>query len=440
VNRWPLLIIAAMLATTGLLAATSDRASAQFERGERAFVYGINAAIPDNFVGTFAPPSAGTIYLLAGQPSLVSPRYTEIAFWPITNEYQPDWTMLNEPAPGTLEILQNGAVIAEVASTQYTIHFAQSEEITTAELFLGDDATAAHEQFEARQDAFQEQANAYFDAEREWQDAMADINERRLAGETITDVPPAPQRPDPIGIHSNGLNQGMPIDLEPGSYAIRLRAEDGTIVPDSERALQVFAPRRVGVGYTVVPQTRWTTPDESPAPTDVIFGAADSNLYLEPRVARELPARSWALLQNPQRSAADAGDWVWVNGEMLIDATLQVIGDGQVIAEEPLTAYDVEQVPGRQLGYDVVPHDPEGSGAPSFEAYPIQLAGTGARYEVRLMGDDGQPLAGSVREVRVPANPPVSRLFVLSAAPLVVGALVITRRQGRVKMPRAAES
>jgi hypothetical protein len=49
-------------------------------------------------------------------------------------------------------------------------------------------------------------------------------------------------------------------------------------------------------------------------------------------------------------------------------------------------------------------------------------------------------MPGSEREVRVPANPPVSRLFVLSALPLVLGALVVTRRQGRVKMPRAAES
>jgi hypothetical protein len=438
-NRWPLLIIAVALAATGVFAAVTDRAAAQFEGGERAFVYGINAAIPDNFVGTFAPPSAGTIYLLAGETSVVSPRYTEIAFWPITNEYQPDWTMLNEPASGTLEILQNGAVLADIAPTDYTIHFEQSDGVTTAEAFFGADALEAHERFQERQAAFQEQATAYFAAEREWQAAAAEANERQQAGETV-EVPPAPVRPDPIGIHSNGLNQGMPIDLEPGSYTIRLRTEDGSISPGSERGLTVFAPRRTGVGYTVVPETRWTTPDESPAPTDVIFGAADSNLYLEPRVARELPARSWALLQNPQRSAADVGDWIWVNGELLIDATLQVTDGGQVIAEEPLTAYDVEQDPGRQLGYEVLEHDPAGTEAPNFEAYPLQLSSAGAQYDVRLIGDDGTALAGSAREVRVPANPPISRLLVLSAAPLVVGALVITRRQGRVKMPRAAES
>ena len=437
-NRFPILIIAALFAATGLLAAVPDRSAAQSTSGERAFVYGVNAAIPDNFVGTFAPPSAETIYLLAGETSVVSPRYTEIAFWPITNEYQPDWTMLNEPAPGTLEVLQNGAVITEITSTDYTIHFQQSESVTTAELFLGEAATAADERFQTRQDAFQEQATAYFDAEREWQAAAADADRRRQAGETVQ-LPPAPQRPDPIGIHSNGLNQGMPIDLDPGSYAIRLRGEDGSIVPGSERGLEVFAPRRTGVGYTVVPETRWTTPDESPAPTDAIFGAAGSTLYLEPRVARELPARSWALLQNPQRSAAEVGDWVWVNGELLIDATLQVVNDDGS-TEASLTAYDVEQDPGRQLGYTVVASNPDGSGSPDFEAYPLRLGAAGEQLAIRLIGDDGAPLAGSMREVRVPSNPPISRLFVLSAAPLLVGTVVITRRQSRVKMPRAAES
>ena len=81
----------------------------------------------------------------------------------------------------------------------------------------------------------------------------------------------------------------------------------------------------------MVPETRWTTPDASPAPSDVIYGAANSALYLEPRVAREYPARAWALLQNPQRSGADAGDWEWVNGERLIDARLEVVRDGEVI-------------------------------------------------------------------------------------------------------------
>ena len=174
---------------------------------------------------------------------------------------------------------------------------------------------------------------------------------RQQAGETV-EVPPEPARPEPIGIFSNGLNNGLPVDLDPGQYRIRLRGSDGNIVPESERTLIIFAPRRTGVGYTVVPETRWTTPLESPAPSDIIFGAADSTLYLEPHLAREYPARDWSLLQNPQRLSGDSGGWEWVNGERLSGQQLEIIAGDDVADRRSLIPYKVQQVPGSQLGYD----------------------------------------------------------------------------------------
>ncbi len=431
----PLLALVMLSLVAGLNVGSGAHA-AQGTDPQQAFVYGINAAIPDNYVGTFAPAAAESLYLLTAQTSVISPRRTEIAFWPITNEYRPNWSALNEPVPGVLEVSQNGAIVAEIEATDYTIQFEQHDAITTAEIFLGADALAAHARFEARQAAFQAAADAYFEAERVWQEAAAEAEERRRAGETV-EAPVAPLRPDPIGIFSNGLNQGMPIDLEPGGYTIRLRNADGAIVSGSERDLTIFAPRRNGIGYSVVPETRWTTPDESPAPNDVIYGSANSALYLEPRVAREYPARAWALLQNPQRAAADAGDWEWVNGERLIDARLEVVMGGRVVAEHALTPYQVDQLPGSQLGYDVVAFDADAEDAPAapdFAAYPIRLDAPGEQYEIRLVSDQGEILEGSARQVRVPASPPISRLFVVSVAPLLVGAVVITRRRSRVKM------
>ena len=58
-KRFPWLIVAGALAIIALLVPAALRsARAQTTETQRAFVYGINAAIPDNFVGTFAPPSA----------------------------------------------------------------------------------------------------------------------------------------------------------------------------------------------------------------------------------------------------------------------------------------------------------------------------------------------------------------------------------------------
>ncbi|MBA2598679.1 MAG: hypothetical protein H0V00_18820 [Chloroflexia bacterium] len=435
-----LIALIALSLGASLSVGPGGQAAAQESDPEAAFVYGINAAIPDNYVGTYAPPAAPALYLLADLTSVISPRRTEIAFWPITNEYRPNWSALNEPVPGVLEISQNGTLVAEIVPTDYTIHFEQQDGITTAEIFLGADAIDAQARFEARQAAFQQASNDYFQAERDWQEAVTEAQERRQAGETV-DVPVAPARPDPIGIFSNGLNQGMPIDLEPGRYAIRLRGPDGAIVPGSDRALIIFAPRRDGVGYSVVPETRWTTPDESPSPNDVIYGAANSALYLEPRVAREYPARAWALLQNPQRTAADAADWEWVNGERLIDARLEVVSGDEVVAAQELTPYQVDQLPGSELGYEVAPFDAgaaDAPAAPAFAAYPIRLDAPGEQYDIRLVSDQGEILGGSARQVRVPANPPISRLFVVAVAPLLIGAAVITRRQRRVKMSRAA--
>jgi hypothetical protein len=416
-------------------------AAAQAPGTERAFVYGINAAIPGNFVGTFAPPSAGTIYLLAGETSIISPRMTEIYFWPITNEFRANWNTLNEPVPGVLEVTRNGAVVAELEATDYTIHFTQEQTeratTTTGELFLGQEAIDAEARFRARQEEFQEAVHAYNDAQQAWLDLAAEVNAQQEAGETV-ELPAAPEQPEPIGVFSNGLNQGMPVDLDPGQYMIRLRGEDGETVPGSERYLTVFAARRTGVGYTVVPEARWTTPLDSPAPGDVLVGEANSTIYLEPHLAYEYPARDWARLQNPQRPGGGAGGWEWVNGERLTTGALAILNDGQVADSLALTPFVVEQVPGGQLGYEVLEFAPDADDAaasPNFEAYPIHLGGAGESFDIRLTSGDGASVPGSDRLVRVPEDPPLSRLLLVPIVPLGLGALLITRRLRRVKPP-----
>ncbi|HEX2282486.1 MAG TPA: hypothetical protein VHG52_12075 [Thermomicrobiales bacterium] len=444
-RRFGFVVVAGVLILLGHQQGLEPSTMAQETTSERAFVYGINAAIPDNFVGTFAPPSVDEIFLLADGTSIISARYTEIYFWPITNEYRADWSALNEPVPGVLEVIKDGRVVAELSPTDYTIHFKQEGTTTTGELFLGQAAVDAEAEFRSRQDAFHKAASEYQRAEQAWLDAMAEASSRQQAGETV-EIPPEPVRPDPIGIFSNGLNRGFPIDLGPGQYRIRLRDSDGNIVPGSERALNVFAPRRTGVGYTIVPETRWTTPVESSAPSDVIFGTAESALYLEPHLAREYPARDWLLLQNPQRLPVGGGGWEWVNGEQLSDQQLEIIAGNTVVDRRTLTSYTVRQVPGSQLGYEVIemdsaapatPETPE-SQRPDFEAYPIDLQGTGEQYQIRLTSEQGEVVPGSIRQVRVPGDPPITRLLVLPVIPLVVGALAISRRR-RARSSRPLE-
>jgi hypothetical protein len=234
----------------------------------------------------------------------------------------------------------------------------------------------------------------------------------------------------------------MPIDLEPGQYHLRLRDSNGATVPGSDRELVVFASRRTGVGYTVVPETRWTTPSESPAPGDVIYGAAGSTLYLEPHLAHEYPDRAWTLLQNPQVQVGDTGGWEWVNGERLTDGQLQVLANNQIVDRLQLTPFWVEQDPGRQLGYEVHEFVAVGGkenqpAVPDFVAYPLQLQAPGERYETQLASDQQSVLPGSVRLVNAPTSAPLPRLLILPALPLLLGAAIISRRQRRSRRTRA---
>lgn len=436
-----------LFALIGLLAALFQadisHGTAQEPSGETqtAFVYGINAAIPGNFVGTFAPPSAQAIYLLAGETSVISPRMTEIYFWPITNEYRANWNMQNDPVPGTLVITQGNATVAEVESTDYTIQFTQQDGTTSAQIYLGQDARDADARFKQRQDEFQQASHAYYEAEQAWLETVDALNKQRQSGQQV-EIPPEPVPPDPIGIYSNGLNQGMPLDLEPGQYHLRLRGGSGATVAGSDRELVVFASRRTGVGYTVVPETRWTTPAESPSPGDVIYGAAGSTLYLEPHLAHEYPTRAWTLLQNPQVQFGDSGGWEWVNGERLTDGRLQISINNEVVDSRQLTPFWVEQVPGRQLGYEVHEFVADGGeenqpDAPNFVAFPLQLQAPGERYEAQLVSDQDNVLPGSSRLVNVPTSAPLPRLLILPALPLLLGAAVISRRQRRSRLTRA---
>ncbi|MGH2385905.1 MAG: hypothetical protein ACRDGB_12770, partial [Candidatus Limnocylindria bacterium] len=240
-----------------------------------AFVYGINAAVYETVVGTFAPPSVESIYLLAGQTSILSPRETLVYYWPITNDYRAAWSQLNELVDGELEVLRAGRRIETLPLTSYTVQFTVGETGRRPSLYLGAEAEVAHRQFEADRDTHRQ---ASLDYQRDLED---------WRGRDDRENVPVPTPPEPLVVFTTGLNRGYAIDLEPGRYAIRHRLSDGSIQPESERELVVIEPRRTGVGYTVRPETRWTTPEELGDPSDAVLGSRDSVLYLEPYLVRE---------------------------------------------------------------------------------------------------------------------------------------------------------
>ncbi|MCA9916591.1 MAG: hypothetical protein KC445_01505 [Anaerolineales bacterium] len=432
--RWGLLILLLILvAPAWVFAQATDR--------EEAFVYGINAGIPDAVIGTFAPPAVDTIYLISTETSILSPRITSVYYWPITNDYRASWNVLNEVVDGELEIMRGRQLIETIEQTTYTIHFrAGRGSGSKPDLYIGEDAGRANAQFEADQLAYREAVLAYEQARLAWLDAA---REAQSQGVAPGDILPAPLEPSPLNVYSTGLNQGFPIKLEPGNYRIRTRALDGTIVPNSERRLVVFAPRRTAIGYEVVPEQRWTFPEESNDLESAILGAADTVVYLKPFITREYPTLAYTRLQDPQdASVTQSGDWTWVAGEPIEDALLEQVSGGRVLAQIPLQGYTVKQTPGGDYGYEILEYDsrtPEITPRVDFVGYRLPLASDNSTFSVQLRSSDDSVLPGSSRAVRVAGNNSPLVLGMISLLPLLVGAGVLWWREQQTSRMKSIE-
>src|SRR5207302_1187226 len=101
-------------------------------------------------------------------------------------------------------------------------------------------------------------------------------------------------------------------------------APDGQIVEGSQRSLVAFSHRREAVGFTIVPQTRWTVPERSDEPASTIYARPDQVLYFQPFAAREYNELAYAHLTNPQSAEGRSDGWRWEYTQSLGGSRLQV--------------------------------------------------------------------------------------------------------------------
>ncbi len=429
--RWVIIFVVVFTSVANI--ATADTYKAQ-----RVFVYGINAAVGSGYTGAFVPPSVETIYLLAGTTNILAPRVTEIYFWPITNEYKAKWDLTNEPVQGELEILRDGKLVQHLTSIPYTLHSRSRGSETDTELITGGEAIDAHSKFIAMQKAYGEAAHAYYEAEQKWLAAVSDINKQDPTRAAVV-VPPQPRQPEPIPIYSNGLSSGFSVNLSTGTYRIQLRAPDDTLVANSVRTLEVFEARRNAIGYKVLPETRWTTPDQILDPADAIIGLPSSQLYLIPHTIAEYPALPYSLLQSPQQQSPAGADWMWALGPPLTDADLVFTATGSIAKPQKMRGYRVTQKSGSQLGYSVSPFafDPERPNLiPDISGFSVRLGNSGDAYKVIVLAASGTFLPESTRSVRVSYPPRIVPLLIPTIVPIIIGFIVIHRKHTMARLPR----
>ncbi len=411
---------------------------AQAPAREPAFVYAANAYTPKGYVPSIYLPRHDTLYLLADQPSALAPRRTLVYWWPLSNEYRADWTERNELITSTLEVVRAGQVVQTYRLSDYVVQYDAQNAYDTLQLFSGAEASARYDAFVQARTAYWEQVRAYQDQFMEYTLKLNEAAQQSDGGTKPQAVPERPQPPADFTLYSSVPVQAFSVKLPAGEYRIRLRRPDGSLLPEGERSLIVFQARRQAISYTIVPQNKWTVPEQSDDPSHVIYTQGRSTLYFQPFFAEEYNELYYTRLNNPQSREGRADRWEWVNLKPFAAASLAVTPEGGAARPIAFRPYRVNQLPGTALGYEVVDYDPKTMrGSPSFEGFKLDVDASVPALSIVLTGRDGQPVPGSQRQVRLLQTPnPIIFYALPFVAFLIGGAMIAWRRSQLMKLPR----
>lgn len=434
-------LLAALGAALGLAfllgGPAAPTASAQAPERTDAFVYALTPFDGEVYQSAFAPPSAPEIFLLADVENVISPRWTQTYFWPLTSRYEVDWLARNDFVDGILEVRQNGSLAAEFAPVAYVVQM--DEAAAAAELYTGADAEAAYAEYERRQAEYRDALYQYsqdYQVYREKVDALLAAAQERSVSEA--EFPSRPEPVPPFSLFSSAIARGYVVDLPAGVYTIQVRLPDGSILPESSRRMETFAAGREGVSYTVMPEQRWTKPEISRTPGSAIYTLPGASVYLQPFRQVEYNDYAYARLLDPQDGTGRRDRNRWVSYRPIQAAALEAEGTDAPPAADA-AGYKVLQLSGSGLGYEVTQLPLDDSERPSFVGYKLSLPDGDTSWGVRLVGSDGTTLPGSERVVRALRPGTAWSLYASSAALLVLGWGAVWLRGQRARRVRIVD-
>lgn len=396
-----------------------------------------------DYSATFAPETSDTVYLLAGEPSIMSARTTFVYWWPITSEWRTDTDSLNVPLPGTLEVRGGAGPDRALPLQEYTYFNVHGEYELNWKVATGEAARAEIQRYKSRNESYFEATRAYQLASQEYdrqtRELETQIGRFREQGRDIGTLvqrmrilprPEAPAAPSYYQAPPSDLQKGFVVNLPPGRYTIRLRNPDGTIMDGSDKTLVVHERRRQGrVGWEVIPGDKWTRPQESVTPASVLYVNGGADLYLRPFFEDELNDLAWQkTVDNGSRGNGHV--LRWVRTQQVPHAAVEVRSAAGAVSTLREERFFVKQTQGAGLGYTISPWTPGGPDKePNLIAFHLPVRGTIGTLRLRVLDGQGAPLAGGEREVRVIAGPPRAGLaLVLALLPLLAMGVVMVRR------------
>jgi hypothetical protein len=300
-------------------------------------------------------------------------------------------------------------------------------------LLAGGEAIKVYDEYQRSNDQYKQASTDYglklIEYRRELREFMKK-SRQTSAGQQ----PPAPP-PEPEWFVTEPQNVFV-ANLPAGAYSLLLRDEDGTVVEGSEHRLIVFRSAAAkGIGYEIFSEERWTARMTSDTPEAGIYCAAGKQLYLVPYLTEAYFQDQFTRLQNPQfRNPVRRISHIYKN--IVENNSLIVLLDKRKVGSSQLKPYYVKQLPGQELGYDIMEWSPEvaGKDSPTFLAFLLDKANLdrGKKLEMALEDQNSAELMPfSRRTLRVTAGSGGLVLWLLPLAPIIVGIAIMISRKRR---------
>lgn len=406
---------------------------------EVQLVYSLSPWDGREYGGTFAAKQADTMYLIADATNIINPLRTEIYYWPITREYMADWFGMREEVPGRLRIRQGDRVVATLDKELYVYSYPEGS-MGRTELLIGEVGVAEYERYERLMNEFYDSMNQYYELDAAYRrDIEALLRRVQQTGEYVPEdeVPKAPRQPEAPQMYVMPPRASFIVNLPAGRYQVDVIDENGQQVPGSLKNLEVFAPRREGLGYAVVPEHMWTRAFQTNDPTEVLYLEGRRVFFLQPFEAEEynqFQYRKMEKLHQPLYGEGARSSWMWIHTQEADPGLrLQILRDGEIVQELSRKPYWVRQTAGYSLGYNIVEFDPDDpmmqGREPTFWGYRVELEAMGGGYTMQMVDANGNVIASSVREIRAIRNEPMWPLYVIPFIPFLVGLSVYARRR-----------
>ena len=412
----------------GFLAALAVTSATQLAAQEREVVYRPLVTDGAEYRRVSYPEAARDIVVMAENPFVLQALEASVGYWPITREYVAETNEAEELDQLAFELVGPDGSVTEIEPEPYLIWHPDGVGAGPAELVHGDEVAMIYERYV-------QDARAAVEAQREYQQIVAEHQAAveawlRIAATRPEELPPPPpemttEPPTRYAAFATEPELGRILELPEGNYKVRLRAEDGTVVPGSERSLVSFAPLAEGTGYVIRPEDRWTQPAISFGPGDTIYTTGGSDIFVQPVPVAEFSAQHYTRLFRPQ--SVEASDpfltlWVPRPEARSVDATMQELllrQNGEAVATLPAQEFRVRQIPGRSRGYTIEEFAPvEGSQlAADFSAMRIPAQASATSMELIA----GEPVPSSRRTIREVSPPSAGWLFLPALGPLLIG-------------------